>query len=238
MIEQMTLYHGSRFVALAYHNYNNDGMTCIESVPFSFSGAPTCSLNRNQGVDPDLIPAMWEKAAENPSIADVECDLEWADDEHTLLKATARVRFINDIEANGYLFSIALAADGLSNERWAQSNGYGSYEMSDAYSSPYWDLFIGKGSPVFGLEFNDVIVHSSDFKGVAGSLPESIEAEKWYEFTYEIPIAEVLTLDGKEVVKNFDKTRAVAIVVDSATANLSTARLPSTLTVRNRSLCL
>lgn len=214
MLEQMNLYYGDQFVAMAYHNYNNDGMTCVSSVPFSASGAPLCALNRSNSVDPDLIPALWAKTKENNCPADVNVSLEWTDDTKAILRANAKVRFIKDIPESDYLFSIALVADGLSNENWGQSNGYGDYSMSPQYESPYWDLFIGKGSPVMGLEYNDVVVYYKEMNGVEGSLPASVEADTWYEFTYDIPVSDVKTLDGKDVVSDFNKTRAVAVVVN------------------------
>lgn len=217
MFEQMNLYHGDQFVGLAYHNYNNDGMTCVEDLPFSASGAPTCFLNRGNGVDPDRIPDMWMKVRDSNTPADVKVDLEWTDDSRTCLKATASARFLYDMPDNNYLFSIALLADRLSDEKWGQSNGYADFDMSPAYNSPYWDLFIGKGNPVMGLEYNDVVVYYKEISGVDGSLPESVVADTWYEFTYYIPVDDVKTVDGKDVVSDFDKTRAVAIVLDGST---------------------
>ncbi|MCM1225385.1 MAG: hypothetical protein NC548_64160, partial [Lachnospiraceae bacterium] len=214
MLEQMNLYYGDRFVAMAYHNYNNDGMTCVESIPFSASGAPSCSFNRGSSIDPDLIPSQWRRTYENNTIADVQSFIEWADDSHSALKATARVRFIKDLPESDYLFSIALVADGLSNDEWGQSNAYADYNMSQQYESPYWDLFIGKGSPVMGLEYNDVVVYYKDMNGASGSLTESVEAEKWYEYTCVIPVEDVKTVNGQDVVSDFNKTRAISIVVN------------------------
>lgn len=217
MLEQMNLFYGDQFVALAYHNFNNDGMTCVETLPFHASGAPACFFNRGSSLDPDQIPAAWVKAKDNNTPADVQVQLEWADDDHTRLKATARTRFIYDIPENEYLFSFALLADGLKNDKWGQSNSYGDYEMSPQYDSAYWDLFIGKGSPVMGLEYNDVVVFYKEISGVPGSLPAEIVADEWYEFSYEIPVDEVKTLDGKDVVEDFNKTRMVAIVLNGNT---------------------
>ncbi|MCM1489341.1 MAG: hypothetical protein NC095_00735 [Muribaculum sp.] len=214
MLEQMNLYYGDQFVAMAYHNYGSDGMTCVSTIPFSASGAPMCSFNRSNSVDPDMIPALWTRAKDNNTPADVKVSLEWADESKTILRANAKVRFINDIPESDYLFSIALVADGLSNDKWGQSNGYGDYEMSPQYESPYWDLFIGKGSPVMGLEYNDVVVYYKEMSGVEGSLPASIVAGIWYDFSYDIPVADVKTTSGNDVVSNFDKTRAVAVVVN------------------------
>lgn len=217
MLEQMHLYYGDQFVGLAYHNYNNDGMSCVEKLPFNASSAPACFFNRGATLDPGQIPAAWVKAKDNNTPADVQVWLEWADDSRTMLRATARTRFIYDIPENEYLFSFALIADGLTEATWGQSNSYGDYEMSDAYDSPYWDLFIGKGSPVTGLVYNDVVVYYKEISGVQGSLPADIKAEEWYEFSYEIPVDEVKTLGGVDVVKDFDKTRMVAIVLDGKT---------------------
>lgn len=218
MIEQMKQEHGDKFVALSYHStsYESGAMCCISpsEFPASISGYPAASFNRGTTVDPSDIPALWRMSQSIITPAEVAVDLKWDDATHKKLTATGKVRFANDIPESDYLLTFALVADGLSNPDWGQSNAYADYEATGQYTGPFWDLFVGKGSPVYGLEFNDIVVYYPDIKGIEGSLPESIEAEKWYEYTFEVETDSVKNLKGEHIVKDFGKTRVVAMVVN------------------------
>lgn len=182
--------------------------------PLSFSGYPAAAFNRGGNINPADIPTLWDASRDVNSAADIAVELKWADEEQTKLIANAKVRFINDIKENPYLLSFALLADGMGNPTWGQSNGYSDFEPTGIYAGPYWDLFIGKGSPVFGLTYNDVVVYYPDKSGIAESLPASIEADTWYEYTFEVETANVLTLAGSNNIEDFNKTRVIAMVVN------------------------
>ncbi len=217
MLEQMRLYHGDLFVGMAYHgSMEGDQMTYIaeSDFPMSFTGYPAASFNRGGNIDPSSIPSLWESTRDVNTAADIAINLEWADAEQTKLRANAKVRFVNDIPENNYLLSFALLADGMGNPAWGQSNAYTDFEPTGAYAEPYWDLFIGKGSKVFGLTYNDVVVYYPDKSGIAESLPASIEADKWYEYTFEVDTDKVRTLRGSNNISDFNKTRVIAIVVN------------------------
>ncbi len=217
VLEQMHLYHGDLFVGMAYHgSMEGDQMTYIKEseFPLSFSGYPAAAFNRGGNINPADIPTLWDASRDVNSAADIAVELKWADEEQTKLIANAKVRFINDIKENPYLLSFALLADGMGNPTWGQSNGYSDFEPTGIYAGPYWDLFIGKGSPVFGLTYNDVVVYYPDKSGIAESLPASIEADTWYEYTFEVETANVLTLAGSNNIEDFNKTRVIAMVVN------------------------
>ncbi len=217
MLEQMKLYHGDLFVGMAYHgSMEGDQMTYISEseFPLSFSGYPAASFNRGGNIDPSNIPTLWDASRDVNTTADIAVDLKWADGEQTKLIATAKVRFINDIPENPYLLSFALLADGMGNPTWGQSNAYADYEPTGVYAGPYWNLFVGQPSTVFGLTYNDVVVYYPDKQGIAESLPASIEAEKWYEYTFEVETANVRTIAGSNNIEDFNKTRVIAMVVN------------------------
>lgn len=213
MMEQMKMYHGDMFVGMAYHTYGGDPMDCTPNPPYRPSGFPAATLNRGSQLDPGDIPSYWAKVVGNHSPAEVTVDISWKDAEKTTLVATAKARFVSDIVENDYKFSIAFIADGLSNPKWGQNNGYSNYEAEGQYTEPFWDLFIGKSSNVKGLEFNDVVVHYPEFAGTDGSLPESIEANVWYEYETEISVGELANISGEKIIENYDKIRAIALVV-------------------------
>lgn len=217
MLEQMKLYHGDLFVALAYHgSMEGDQMTYIpeSEFPLSFTGYPAASFNRGSNIDPSNIQTLWESSRDVNTPADIAVDLQWANEEQTKLTATAKVRFINDIPENQYLLSFALLADGMGNPTWGQSNAYSTYEPTGVYAGPYWNLFVGQPGTVFGLTYNDVVVYYPNKSGIEGSLPSSIEAEKWYEYTFEVETENVRTLSGSNNIEDFNKTRVIAMVVN------------------------
>ncbi len=220
MLEQMKLKYGDLFVAMAYHGtMEGDEMTYISpsDFPLSFTGYPASAFNRGTNMDPGNIPNIWELNRDvNPS-AEIAVDLEWADAEQTKLVAKSKTRFISDIADSPYVLSFALVADGMGKPYWLQSNGYADYEPTGIYAGPYWDLFVGKGSPVAGLTFNDVVVYYPDVKGIKESLPQNIEADKWYEYTFEVETENVRTLQGTDYISDFNKTRVIGIVLNGKT---------------------
>ena len=221
MLEDMKHQYGDEFVALSYHStgWEGDAMTCIdpEKFPLIPGGYPSASLNRNATTDPSDIPAMWEGCYKNQTPGEIQVDYQWTDDTHTMLKATASARFLKGYTESDYRIAFAVLADGLCNEKWVQSNYYNTYSPSDLYPGENWALFIGTDKLIPGLVFNDIVVKYDEIRGIEGSLPATINAGEWYEYTYEFSPEDVTTLQGTHLVSNFDKTRVVAIIIDSRT---------------------
>lgn len=217
-LEQGKLYHGNQFVAIAYHStrFEKGAMTCIDpsDFPVLIQGYPAASVNRSAQIDPGSILSRWDAIVAQPASCDVAVTLDWADEAHTTLKAVSSVKFLRNIDDCHYVWSVALVADGLSNPQWKQHNSYYDYSPSEEYSSPYWDLFIGKDEYVEGLEFNDVVVWYKDINGTPDSMPETIKAGEVYEHERLIPIDEVVNLNGNHIVSDFNKVRAIAVVLD------------------------
>ena len=217
-LEQGKLYHGRQFVALAYHStrFESGAMTCIDpgDFPIIVQGYPAACVNRSAQIDPGNILSMWDAIAAQPAVCDVDVTLDWADEAHTTLKAVSSVKFLRDVEDSRYIWSVALVADGLSNPRWKQHNSYFDYAAGDDVSGPYWDLFVGKDEYVAGLEFNDVVVWSPNIKGIPDSMPASIKAGEVYEHETLIPVDQIVTLEGKQIVADFNKVRAIAVMLD------------------------
>ncbi len=218
MMEQGKLYYGDQFVALSYHStsFENGAMTCIDPMyfPIPVQGYPAACINRSTQIDPGTVLSRWVSIASQPAACDVSVDLDWADDSHTTLKATSRLRFLRDIEDGSYVWSVALLADGLSDPSWEQSNSYYNYPAEGEQTGPFWDLFVGKDSHVTGLTFNDIVVWYPEVKGYPGSLPSSMKAGEYYEYETLIPIEEVVNLEGEHIVTDFEKVRAVGVVLD------------------------
>ena len=221
MLEDMKQQYGDEFVALSYHSsgWEGNAMTCIDpsNFPLKPDDYPSASLNRNATIDPSNIPAMWEGCYKNQTPGEIQVDYSWADETHTMLKATASARFLKDYAESNYRIAFAVLADSLCSEKWVQSNYYNTYSPSELYPSENWALFIGKDKEIPGLVFNDIVVKYDEVRGIEGSLPATINAGEWYECSYEFSPDSVTTLRGTHLVSNFNKTRVVAIIVDSRT---------------------
>ncbi len=218
MLEQEKQKHGDLFVALSYHStgFEKGEMCCVEpeDFPVSVSGYPNATLNRSSLMDPSRIPGRWTIARTQPSSCSIESEVAWADDSHTVLQVTGKVRFVNSYDSHNYRLSFVLVADGLSDPSWEQANYYSSYAAEGIYAGSFWNLFVGQPDHVKGLTFNDVVVYYKDIHGIEDSLPENIEAGDTYEYSFTVPVVDIVNLKGKGIVNDFNKMRAVGIVLN------------------------
>lgn len=214
-------YGVENFVAVSYHNMLESGcMVCLDKFPYNPSGIPYAKINRC--VSPAVldIPVVWAKERKKLAPGEVEVTLEWADVARTELTAKARARFLEDDEDSPYLLSFCVVADGLSNPKWAQSNSYENYEPTGRFAGDYWDLFVGAGSPVMGLVFDDIAVHYPDQTGVKGSLPTQIKGGEWYEATFSFKPGDLVNVEGEHIINDFNKLRVIAIINDVKDKNV------------------
>ena len=228
MLEQEKQKHGDLFVALSYHSsgYEQGAMCCVEpeEFPVEVHTYPNATLGRGALMDPGNIPGRWTIARSQPSSCSIETDIAWADDSHTALQVTGKARFVNASDNHDYRLSFAIVGDGLSDASWEQANYYSSYTAEGIYAGPFWNLFVGQPDHVAGLTFNDIVVYYKDIKGIEGSLPKNIEAGDTYEYTFTVPVDEIVNLKGQSIVKDFNKVRAVGMVLNgSRPANCSSS---------------
>lgn len=220
MLEQMKSKYGSKFVGISYHSSSHESgaMDCIldELKPLtSISGYPTATLNRGLQTDPSSIPNQWISLARGTTTCDISADLNWSDESQTQLVVSGKAKFLSDFAEHSYRIAYILVGDGLSNNRWSQSNYYSNQAATGEYTEPFWDLFVGQPDHITSLVFNDIALAMTDYKGEEGTLPESIEAGKEYEFTYIFNKADIVNLSGQEIVSDYNKVRCIAMIVDS-----------------------
>lgn len=220
MLEQGKLYYGDRFVGLSYHStaYESpDQMCCINEADFPVhnNGYPYVSVNRGQGIDPYNVLPLWETSSKEPASCSVDVSLDWADENHDRIKATAETRFLYSSSEHDYRLSFAVLADGLCKSSWLQTNAYSSYKAEGKYCGPFWDLFIGQSENVSGLVFNDVVIYYPDITGIEGSLPDVLTAGDRYEYTFEFGLSDLVNLAGQPLVDNFNNIRVVAVVLNN-----------------------
>lgn len=211
-LETMKETIGDLFIAVAYHN--GDPMAVIRNYPNSVTGLPYAFINRSAGVDPGEIYDGWYDYRDWVPAGDLDVTVEWTDESHTAIKATATARFPEDHTGADYRLSYILVADGLTNARWQQANFYsGRPSYKSQMPGELGDLFINGEDPVKGLTFNDVAVAVTDYKGEAGSIPAEITAGQEYSHSHEFSLAAVnLAVKGVP-----EKMRVVAVLTEGAT---------------------
>lgn len=132
---------------------------------------------------------------------------------------TSTLTFAKDVENANYRLAFALVADGLKNDKWAQSNYYAGDDddEGDGVDSPLWDVFLTGGKTVKGLTFNDVVVYMKEVDGIEGSVPAAIKAGEAMKYEYRVPMADVKNLKGHCFINEGASVHAVAILLDAET---------------------
>lgn len=211
-LETMNELYPDEFIALAWHN--GDDMAITTRYPNSVPGFPDCYINRTTEMDPGYIQAQWANFRTEVPIADVNVDVEWADDEMTSIKATAHTTFIGE-SSDSYKLSFAVVFDGLKNDSWAQSNYYAG--QAGQLTGKYAELFTAGKSKVKGLIFNDVVGYypSSDFFGINNSLPAQIVPGVTYDTEYVVNLSDAVNSNKKQIsqwLSDPNEIRVVAII--------------------------
>lgn len=211
------------FVAIAYHQ--GDAMSVNNLVtPNSPSGLPAGYINRSS-INIGNVYTVWPQFAATLAPASIDVSAEWADEEHTKIKARSAIRFIKDIAFANYGVEYTLVADGLSNPDWVQTNYYApeeGEEPKDVDEMPgYWGHFFTHGKKaVRGLVFNDVAIASKFPKGAEGSIPTTVAAGQVYEHSCLFDISEIHPSEsGSNILEAPDHFRVIAALIDRSSGN-------------------
>ena len=217
------------FIALAYHN--KDPMAITSSYPSSFEGFPYSFIDRSIGCDPYFgvsgdnfgIQNVWLSCSETLAPAAVEVTAEWDGDDN--IKVNAVTTFI-EVPQSTYALAYYLVEDDMygDTKSWMQSNYYanGKYGGAENYI-PEMKQFVEGEAYVAGLRFDDVVVMTSNMRGIEGSL-DGIEMDVplTYEYSFNA-ISEAPNIYGTPVVQDKSKLRAVVLVLDTATGRIVNA---------------
>ena len=173
-MEKLRTTFGDRFVGIGLHRYNQSDPMYLANGKYaniSFSGAPSCRINRGAEIDPyygstNDIRNDFRTAMAVPALAAVEANAYWNSDS-TAVDAEANVTALFD--GTDMKVELVLIADGLksSNTAWRQSNYYYQYDASQVGSDLSMFAAGGKfgNSTISNWTFNDVAIVSSYVNG-------------------------------------------------------------------------
>ena len=210
--------YGDRFIGIAIHS--GDIMD-ISRYNLSFSGYPSCYVDRNpNSFDPSNMNAL-EQALAKPTSVDVTVKGVWNEDK-TQVIATSSAEFLAKTEGSSVMY--ALVGDGLkgSTSSWYQINNYAGSSTTDDYMKPYCD----GTNPLTDVTYNDVLIASSisNWNNLAEAYPATISmgSKLTNSYTLELPTT-------GELAEAIDKEQVyvVAIVLnpDGTIANAAKAKV-------------
>ncbi|MBP5339439.1 MAG: hemin-binding protein [Prevotella sp.] len=213
---------GDNFAGIAIHRYDSsDAMYISTYTQVSFTGAPSCRINRGEEIDPyygsgnDVFDDVRAELA-IPAKVDVSVKGEWNEDS-TQVVATATIESL--IPNGNYKIEYVLVADSLTGTTsgWNQANYYYQYNRRELPA----DLAIfasggtyGKSS-VKGLIFNDVAIAVA--KSTQTTAPGILELGVPTENTYTLAMPTKTTLLNA-ITKN--NVTVMALVIDASTKRI------------------
>ncbi|MDE5876686.1 MAG: hypothetical protein K2H47_04225 [Muribaculaceae bacterium] len=219
-MEEMAEKYGADFVGLAYHSeaYETGCMVVMPDAdfPVSVSGYPYGTVNRTMGMDPSEMPSVWGRAAAVVSPADIDVSIDWTDDSRTALRASAVLNFAREYSDADMSMAIAIAADGLRNDSWGQSNYYSGMEQGES-DSPLWEIFLNGSRRIKDLTFNFVVVSFKDTKGVPGTVPSVITFDTAPEYDIELALNDIVNDKGEHFLSPDAELYAVGMLIDNKT---------------------
>lgn len=218
-MEQMGDTYGDRFIGMAYHSTTYESaahMPVIKNAEFPIyvGGFPSGTIDRVEEMDPGYFQREWGSYASEMPVAEIEVSVTDPNAAHEIT-ATSTLTFIKDFTDADYKLSSTVVGDGLKNDAWKQSNYYNDEYME----GDYWNLFIGTGSKVSSLTFNDVVVYAKDVKGIEGSVPARIKAGEPVTYNWTMNVDDIVNLAGKKFLNPEAKLRVVAVLLDGKTGH-------------------
>lgn len=226
-LKQMCAKYGEAFLPLTYHVTDQLQGVVTADLPSSSYGLPKVYMdNRSEEIEYANLESLWLFKRRQLAPAGIDVKLYWGDEAHTSLKAESTVKFIYDNPDANYKLAYALVEDDMSDPAWRQDNAYSNSD----FTGPYWDLFVGKGPWVKDLVYDDVVVLFPDTKGIEGSLPSEITGGKEYKHVSDkLNLQDAVcqypasTNYNKNLIKDPEKLRVVAILIDGKTGNVCNA---------------
>lgn len=216
-MENMRKKFGDKFIGIALHQFNGSDAMYLSGdkyAPLSFSGAPSCIIDRSGTSDPYYGAASAvEYMLTQPTKVAIEVEASWTSDGRNV-KATSST--ISLIDGASFNIEYVLVADGLSGNTtsWAQANYYSSQLASStglSKSSIESDLrFLWDEGTSYYPTFNDVAVCSSYEGGVNQATPlQNLSSDEPTTNSFTLTVPNKLLSAVKK-----GKVYVVALVID------------------------
>lgn len=231
-----------KFIGIAVHQYNDtDPMFCNRYCNPGFGGAPSCVIDRKEGMDPyrgstgDGIEFDLMYYSDIAPDVDVHVIGEYNEDK-TKVNATVDTEFL--IDCGKYTVAYVLTADGLKGKTsaWRQTNYYVQKTADESGALPAMPdltkfcMDEAWGIPSVPLTYNDVLIGSSysasgSHSNLGGSFPVKNAAGSKVTKTYSVamPTENTALLS----VLDYDKVYITALIIDAdgKIANAARARV-------------
>lgn len=204
--------YGEDFIGLAYHN--DDPMATISKYPVNITGYPEATVNRGKVENAALLLNSWPVAAAKTVDSNIEVELSWADEAKTIIRATVKVRFLEDKKGGDYRIGACLVEDGMTDPSWGQSNYFSD---KGPQGIPLLDeLFVGKDKTIYGLPFNDVVIAFPNPYGKTTGIPSTIKQYETVTYTEDFDLNAMRNLAAfySNPIQDIEKLRVVGILFD------------------------
>lgn len=211
--DYMNEHYAGSFIGIAVQNYSySDEMYCTAYNPwttkFAAGGAPYCYVNRNKNLTNNPEKGSLENAYNMTHTMSSNIGIKVTAEPTSYSNAydaTATVKVARDVDDADYSIAFVVTEDFVGPYR--QANNYNT--------SPGCPEFSGKGAYVSML-FNDVARNiSSEWEGIANSVPTSLKAGEEYPFTVKS-----LSLGATSNPKN---ANIIALLIDNRTSEIVNA---------------
>lgn len=222
-MEMIDEIYGDNVVGVAYHD--KDPMSVTTDYPIGSAGFPSAAINRGSALDPYYgthsrvefgISKNLNECLNSVTLVDLFPDLKWRDDERTELEVTTNVRFVKDLDNLNYCVGYLLAANGLKDSSWLQSNYY-----SGGDESGYLKDLCSWPSKVIGLTFNGVVIDVSAMKGISNTIPTDVFTGESYQSTYSFKVEDTFeNIYGIKIPIDKDNLTVAAFIIDRKTGKV------------------
>lgn len=227
-LEKLAELYPDDYVLVSYHN--SDDMEIMPSTyfPSLVTGFPDAwmdrvveldayyglSYNTEFGIAADL-------AENNKQFGQADITLAASLDANGTINVTTNVTFPYDlITDESYSVEYILTADGLTDPTWGQSNYYAG--GSEGYPL-YMDQFANSESTIYGLEYNDVAVLTSELLGGAQTTISNATADTPVKVNYAFSVADAINTSYAPIVQDVTKLKVVALLIDNVTGTVANA---------------
>lgn len=225
-LERMNSLYPEDFVAISYHN--GDAMERTSNFPSPVSGFPAAYFDRIYSIDAYYgdtnigfgIEPFWQSVRDEFTPAVVNGSA--MENEDGSIVVNSEISFIKSVTGS-YKVAYAIAADGLTDESWGQSNYY-SGENPAAYV-PEMEKFCTGGSKVYGLVFDDVFAAGSNLKGEESSLIENVVKDQLYSHEYTFGAEEGMSTSNYNLFLRATELYAVIMLLDESGAIVNTNKV-------------